>query len=323
MSTSRKSRQCPSVSDRDRALRLHPKTVYALVLSMIVFGSFFADSLHAESFPSPVRITQTSSGDVWVADSKRQALVQVGSNPKDKYTVLSVPGRPVSVAHGWGKFFVGNEVTQSVDVLNKKGRLLFILGGKRFHIARPSDIAIDEELGLIFVSDSATARIWVFDQEGELLRTLPAAGETPLYRPTGLAVDPGRGEVLVSDFGDRLDPTATVSIYDYEGVFKTSIDGSAGCNSFGCVGSFNFSRPQGLTVDSTGLIYLVDSVLGQVLVFDRETLEGVGTIGEIGSGPGQLMLPLDLIIDKKTGDLQVTDNRNRRLEVFSGEGLLP
>ena len=154
------------------------------LLSVLAF-SLFAIPVQAQSFVSPTRITQMSSGDVVVADSKRQALVVISSNPRKADTLISVPGRPVSVAFGWGKFFVGNEITQSVDVLNKKGRLQYILGGESFHIARPSDIAIDKDLGLVFVSDSATAKIWVFDKGGALLRTLPADGEAPLYRPTG------------------------------------------------------------------------------------------------------------------------------------------
>ncbi len=301
--------------------RLGIAPVWVLMLALV--APLFAVSVQAQTFLSPTRLTQMPLGDVAVVDSKRQALVVVSSNPKKKDAVISVPGRPVSVAFGWGKFFVGNEITQSVDVLNKKGRLQYILGGESFHIARPSDIAIDKDLGLVFVSDSATAKIWVFDKGGELLRTLPAEGETPLYRPTGLTVDAVKGEVLVSDFGDPMDPTAAINIYDYDGLFRASIDGSAGCGWFSCVGSFNFSRPQGLTVDSEGLIYLVDSVLGQVLVFDRDTQKGVNTIGQTGSGPGQLMLPLDVIINEKTGDLQVTNNRNRRLEVFDAEGLAP
>lgn len=275
----------------------------------------------AQTLVSPTRIAQIGSSGVVVADSKLQGLVVIPSDPNKKAAFISVPGRPVSVAFGWGKFFVGNEITQSVDVLNKKGRLRGILGGANFHIARPSDIAIDRGAGLVFVSDPTTAKIWVFSRGGPLLRTLPAAGEQPLYRPTGLALDPATREVFVSDFGDPVDPTATVSIYDYEGLFKASIDGSAGCGSFGCSGDFNFSRPQGLAVDSNGLLYIVDSVLGQVLVYDRETLEGIEAIGQIGSGPGQLLLPLDVIVDPSTGDLRVTNNRNHRLEAFDSQGL--
>ena len=87
--------------------------------------------------------------------------------------------------------------------------------------------------------------------------------------------------------------------------------------------NYKFSRPQGLAVNEQGHVYVVDSVRGQVLVFDRDTQQGVTIIGSLGPGPGQLQLPLDIIIDGASKDLHVTSNRNRRIEVFNGMGMLP
>jgi len=305
-------------------IRNRPPLIIMPGLCLLIFLLVMTGPAQAQDFVSPTRVARMPSGEFIIADSKRQTLTIWDAQSESVVRVIDAPGRPVSVAFGWDHFFVGNELTQSVDVLNyKKGKLKYILGGKRFHIRRPSDIALDIEQGLVFVTDSATGSVLVFDKDGELLRNLPAEGQPPLYRPTGLAVDPVRGEVLVSDFGDPMNPVATVIIYDYNGIQKASINGSAGCGWFACVGNYNFSRPQGLAVNSQGLIYVVDSVLGQVLVFDRETGNGVAVIGEVGAGPGQLLLPLDLAIGEETDDLYVTSNRNRRIEVFPGKGLLP
>jgi DNA-binding beta-propeller fold protein YncE len=293
------------------------------ILSILPLAVFL--SAQAQDFPSPVRIAEMPTGELIIADSRRQSLLIWDPQSASVVRVIDSPGRPLSVAFGWGYLFVGNEITQSVDVLEpRKGKLRKILGGKKFHIERPSDIALDIEQNLVFVTDSATARVLVFDRRsGDLLRTLPAAGQPPLFRPTGLAVDPVRGEVLVSDFGDRMNPDASISIYDYDGMFIASIDGSAGCGSFGCSNQYVFSRPQGLAVNSQGLIYVVDSLLSTVLVFDRDTHDGVAVIGSKGKGPNQLLLPLDLVVGTDTNDLYVTNNRNRRLEVYPGKGLLP
>ena len=283
------------------------------------------DPALAQNFVSPTRIAMMPSGELLIADSKQQTLQIWDPDSASIVRVIDAPGRPVGVAFGWDLFFVGNEITQTVDVLNyKKGKLKYTLGGKKFHIRRPSDIALDIEQGLIFVTDTAAGRVLVFEngKGGKLLRTLPAAGQPPLYRPTGLAVDPVSHEVLVSDFGDPMDPEASVNIYDYNGIELARINGSAGCGWFSCAGEYNFSRPQGLAVNSQGLIYVVDSVLGQVLVFDRDTTNGVAVIGGVGEGPGQLLLPLDLVIDDNT-NVYVTSNRNRRIELFSGKGFLP
>ena len=300
--------------------------MYRLKIAVLFLLSFAAlGPAQAQYFPSPVRIAEMPTGDLVVADSRRQALVIW--NPQTATVVGEVEalGRPVSVAYGWGYFFVGNELTQSVDMVEpRKGKLRKILGGKKFHVQRPSDIALDIDNDLVFVTDSATAAVLVFDRRsGDLLRTLPAEGQPPLYRPTGLFVDTTRGEVLVSDFGDRDNPDASINIYDYDGILKASIDGSAGCGSFGCSNPYVFSRPQGLAVNSQGLIYVVDSLLSTVLVFNRETQDGVTTIGIKGKGDDQLWLPLDLVISGAANDLYVTNNRNQRIEIYPGKGLLP
>ena len=59
-------------------------------------------------------------------------------------------------------FFIGNEITQSVDVLNMGGQIQYILSGEDFHISRPSDITLDNEKSWIFVTDSG--RVLVFDK---------------------------------------------------------------------------------------------------------------------------------------------------------------
>ena len=76
-------------------------------------------------------------------------------------------------------------------------------------------------------------------------------------------------------------------------------------------------------MNEQGLIYVVDSFRGQVLVFDRDTLQGLEVIGVQGTGSGELLLPLDILIEPKSKDLYVTSNRTKRVEVFSGKGLLP
>ncbi len=304
---------------RRRNIHVFPITFAALgtcALLLIAFPGFAG----AQDFVSPTRIAHGPSGEISVSDASQQVVVSWQPGGKKGPKTISVPGRPVSVAYGWNKYYVGNESTQTVDVVNKKGRLLFTLGND-FLIQRPSDIAVDIDQEMVFVTDPTNARVLVFHRGGELLNTLPAAGQPPLFMPTGIAVDPVRGEVLVSDFGEPLNNTfgsakSAVKIYNYDGVQLASISGKSG-------GGYNFSRPQGLAVNEQGHIYVVDSVRGQVLVFDRNTQQGVTIIGSLGPGPGQLQLPLDIIIDGASKDLHVTSNRNRRIEVFNGMGMLP
>ena len=293
----------------------------------VIATAFFAATILAvpgtvraqqEYFPSPVRIAQGEKGELLVADSRSQLVVATYPGNGRKPATVGVPGRPVSVAAGWNRLYVGNERTQTVDVLDRRGRLLFTLGGEGFYIPRPSDISIDSAARLVFVSDTANSRVLVFDPDGALLRTIPAAGQRPLAAPTGVTVDPVRGEVLVSDFeaaGSSFMKAGGVLIYDYDGNFRGMIRGDQ-------AGGYDFARPQGLAVNSQGLVYLVDSFRGQVLIFDRNTLQGVAKLGVSGKDPGELLLPLDIVIDDDTNDVYVTNNRNQRIERYAGKGVL-
>jgi len=288
------------------------------ILCMATACFLFGSSVSAQDFVSPTRLASLPSGQLLVADIKMKVLLVWELHPEIVVRKIDVPGRPVSVAYGWSRLFVGNEVTQTVDVLNMSGKLLYTLGGDGLYISRPSDIALDVERELVFVTDPGSSRVLVFNRNGTLVRTLPAAGQTPLYQPTGIVVDPVRSEVLVSDFGrgSSFSMTAAIHVYDYNGMHLRSISGNRADN-------YSFSRPQGLALNDQGLVYVVDSLRGQVLVFNRDTAEGVTIIGELGQGEGQLMLPLDVHISKKTNAVYVTNNRNRRIEVYDGKGVLP
>lgn len=290
-----------------------------MLVAVLVWGPFSSTTWAKPlRLRSPNRTAQMPSGHLLVSDHRLEGVAVWNPHTEQPVRLIRIPGRAMGVAMGWNRLFVGNARTGSVDVTNSGGRLLYVLGGEDGLVKRPSDLAIDLKRGLVFVSDTLGKKVWVFGYRGDLVRTLPAPGEIALDQPTGLTVDPVREEVLVSDYGraGMFGSKAWVRIYDYEGRHLDSINGS------GQPKGFRFSRPQGLVVNEQGLIYLVDSLLGQVLVFDRDTLQGVERIGELGTAPGQLFLPLDAVIDPRTGDLYVTNNRNARVEVFPGQGVL-
>ena len=139
-----------------------------------------------------------------------------------------------------------------------------------------------------------------------------------LAKPTGIAVDVTRQEVLVADYGDTESGIyPRVQIFDYNGTLLSSISGRAGM-----MGN-RFSRPQGLAVDGEGHIFMVASWLGRVMVFDREAGAELASLGTYGTDPGQLALPLDIVINADSKDVFVTNNRPRRVEVYVGGGVLP
>ena len=105
-------------------------------------------------------------------------------------------------------------------------------------------------------------------------------------------------------------------MYDYSGTYIKTILSTSGS-------AYGFSRPQGLAVVPNAYVLVAESAQGKVHMFNTTTSAGVKTLGSFGTGDGELFLPLDLWIDTTTYDVYVTDNRNGRITVFAGGGIVP
>lgn len=266
---------------------------------------------------SPARLSVGPSGILLVTDYRAQAVFMVSrTNVAKVIRSFSIDGRPLGIAWARGRIYVGNETTGAVEVYNPAGKLMYTLGGAPGSVKQPSDIAVDASRGLVFVVDGHEKRIRVFGLKGPELTAISGIGAGSLVNPIGIALDQTREEILVSDYGHPADSSderapSLVHIFDYDGNKIAEISGSR-----------RFSRPQGLAVEE-GHIYLADGMLGQVLVLDRSSGATVATLGEFGTGPGQLQLPLDVVIDPSSKDVYVTNNRAARIELFEGGGQVP
>jgi DNA-binding beta-propeller fold protein YncE len=85
-------------------------------------------------------------------------------------------------------------------------------------------------------------------------------------------------------------------------------------------GNGQFNQPQGLAVDSSGIIYVVDTWNHRVQKF---TLSGDfrGTWGSLGSADGQFKTPLGVAVDY-LGNVYVLDSGNLRVQKFTPSGTL-
>ncbi len=265
---------------------------------------------------SPARIAAIEDGGpLLVTDYNTQSVCMVNRTTLAVLRCFAVEGRPLAVAWAGGRVYVGNETAGSVEVYNLGGKWQFDLGGAKGTVKQPSGMAVDEQSSKAFVVDGAEKDIKVFDLGGGLLYTIGGDlwGEGKLVNPTAVAVDSARGEVLVSDYGDPAGFfPARIKIYDFAGNYIREISGRTG----------GFSRPQGLSVDDDH-VFVTDGVLGQVIVFDRTSGGKLKTLGAFGTNPGQLMLPLDVLVDPSTKDVFVVNNRPGRVELFEEGGLLP
>jgi DNA-binding beta-propeller fold protein YncE len=255
----------------------------------------------------------TPEGNLLVSDYQAGMIVTVNHKSLQTTTAFRVKGNPLGVAYARGHIYVGNASEECVEVYARGGRKLYSFNGV---IKQPTDIAVDEKQGLVFVVDADQKNVKVFNLKGKFIRSFPGAANN-LVNPTGITLDPVNKEVFVSDYGDRtIYVYPRIQIFDYQGNLQDTIKGKKGM--FGV----RFSRPQGLAVDDSGHVFMVDCYSGEIMVFDRYTGQTLKTMAGYGTDPGQLRLPLDLVMNPSTKDIYVTNNRAAAIEKFENGGVL-
>jgi DNA-binding beta-propeller fold protein YncE len=265
---------------------------------------------------SPIRLAMTPEGNLLVSDYQLGMIVIVNRKTLNATRWFPVEGRPLGVAYARGHIYVGNASKKCVEVYARGGHKLYKLSGVT---KQPTDIAIDEKQGLVFVVDATQKKVNVFNLKGKFIRFFPGSdtGNEELTNPTGITVDPAGNEVFVSDYGDIAKYIyPRIQIFDYEGNLVYTIPGKKGM--FGV----RFSRPQGLAIDESGHVFMADCYSGEIMVFDRYNGNTLKTMGGYGTDPGQLRLPLDIVIEPSSKDIYVTNNRSATIEIFEKGGVL-
>lgn len=189
---------------------------------------------------------------------------------------------------------------------NRKSWLEEVVLGKERPIPLfrdPYGVASDARTQRVFVSDSASLRVFVVDFVNHQVRDLlDENGATKLFKsPKGLAVS-REGLVYVAD---SLDHKIYVFGADERLIAK-----------FG--DETLLARPIGVAVDEvTGTIWVADTTAHQLLAFDPNG-RLVKRLGQRGDKPGEFNFPTDVDVDRD-GRLYVLDAMNARVQVFDRE----
>lgn len=148
----------------------------------------------------------------------------------------------------------------------------------------------------VYVCESREHRIVVLDRDsGEVLtkigkihqetgQSVVGVGGGSFNTPTHIAVT-RNGELLVNDaINMRL------QLFDPDHKFVRQIGAPV-------AGPGGMVRPKGIAVNQDGLVYVADSGLEFVQIFDTATGDALLTIGKGGSGPGETHLTTSVHID--------------------------
>jgi hypothetical protein len=259
------------------------------------------------------------SGDYYVTDGTGDAVFIYGADLQPRAEIGGLD-RPLGVAvDDLGYVLIGNNGRDNIEVFDPQtGDLYDIFGGGRVKMPTAITVATD---GSVYVTDSRSHRVWVYDAYHKPVRAIGSGGQGPqdLDFPTDTALltyPDGETEVFVADQGN-----ARVQVYTTEGEWLRSIEFEGtpgeGCGMLGCTvpGMQPFTRPQALEVDSQGRLHVLDNALAAVVVFDPSTGEYLGHYGEYGEGDGFLRVPLDFVINT-AGQAVVNAGDGARIEVL-------
>ena len=168
---------------------------------------------------------------------------------------------------------------------------------------QPTGIAYDDSSGRLFVADTASHRVNVFERDGSLAASIGRRGtdDGEFNYPTLIWLA-ARERLYVTD-----SMNFRVQIFDRSGRYLGKFGGSGD-------GTGDLPRQKGVATDSYGHVYIVDSLFHAVQIFS-----GSGrlllSIGALGRQRGEFWLPTGIFIGEDDY-VYVADSYNRRVQVF-------
>ncbi len=245
---------------------------------------------------TPYGLAVDSKGLLYVADTKVGAVFIFNPESKDtgfiKHGVDAKFGRIFGLVIDDGdRLFVSDGQFNHVLVFSPEHKLQGQFG--EGVMSDPAGLAIDEENRFLYVANTGTDQILVYDADTfKLLRKIGTAGKArtltdpgDFAAPTNVAVDKD-GNLFVADtLNDR------VEVFDADGVFVRTFGKNGD-------GPGDFTRPKGIAIDCDGHVWVADANMNRLQVFTPEGDLRL-MVGGFGWLPGQFQALAGLTIDKQ------------------------
>jgi DNA-binding beta-propeller fold protein YncE len=174
--------------------------------------------------------------------------------------------------------------------------------GGRFE--EPSDLALDERSGLIYVTDQKAGVVDAFSLQG--VAKFQYGAKNGLKAPVGVAVD-RQGNVFVSEAAG-----GSIKIINSKGE-TTSLDVPEDPEP-----GHEAPKAGRMTFDRDGTLYVVDRANSQILAFDKDR-KFKFRFGSVGDKRGEFKLLQDVATDRQ-GRIYAADALGTPVQVFDRKG---
>jgi len=222
---------------------------------------------------------------------------------------------------------------------DNKGKFLLQIGRRGMgnnsndtaRLGQPADMAVYPQTNEVFVADGyGNRRVIVFDADTGVYKRHwgaygnkpdDAAPKNPVYQGPGDAQFNQVHHVRISNDGlvyvaDRLN--RRIQIFRIDGTFvKEVFVRRDSKETAGTVSSLAFSGDA-----QQRFLYVADQTENQILIFDRQTFQEVGTVGRIGRYAGQFVSPHNIATDSKGNLFVAEDLGGQRVQKFAFKGLI-
>lgn len=200
------------------------------------------------------------------------------------------------------------DMTGRVQKFSPDGQFLLLWQMPQTDLGKPKGMGCDKD-GNIIVIEPHYQRINIFSPAGKLLDQWGERGTNAgqLIMPRAVAIT-ASGDFLIPEY----------SLVDR--VQEFTPDGKKLVNLIGHTGVENgeFNRPEGISVDAAGRIYVADSCNHRIQIFSPDG-KFLRTYGKPGRGVGEMSYPYDVRLDKE-GNQYVCEFENSRIQIFDTNG---
>jgi len=170
-----------------------------------------------------------------------------------------------------------------------------------FKVEKPGPLYVDSE-GKIYIGDISGGKVLVIDEQGKFVNIYYQA-----QYPHGIAVDEKNKRLYVADSA-----AAKVLVYSLTGGKKDPVQVIDNTTSES--GQANFGIIRGIALDKQGRLYVVNSLAGNIKVFDEKGNYSFG-FGSLGNDDGAILYPNGIDVDDN-GRIYIADWGNNRVGVW-------